>query len=368
MVLVNNHGSSSHFYPGLRHVTWEGWSLADLVFPSFIFIVGVAIPFSLDARLARGASRRSLLWTVFCRAIVLFALGLFLNAFPAGLGRRMESFDLANIRIMGVLQRIALCYFFASVIYLYWRPKAQGVLGVSVLVLYFLLLKFVPVPGGTAGEMARPDGTWPQYIDARLLAGHLQIPPTSKPTGFCDQGFEAKGLLSTLPAIVTALIGVWAGRRLKSSSPALEKAVHLYFFGTLGILLGTVWSASFPINQNLWTSSLVLFMGGIGMVALASCYYLVDIKAIRWWTPPFAALGANAISVWTLDWFLRAALAQVMVAGTDGNPVSLKTCLWQGLSVYTGPMAGSFLIGLAHVLLWMGLTGMLYRKRLFIKI
>jgi len=368
MVFVNNHGSASHYYPGLHHVTWEGWSLADLVFPAFIFIVGVAIPFSLDSRQARGVSRGAILLGVLRRSMLLFALGLFLNAFPAGIGRRMEHFDLGHIRIMGVLQRIALCYFLASLVYLYLRPKAQVVLGVSILVLYCVLLKFVPVPGYGAGELTKPDGTWAQYVDTRLLAGHLQYLPQPGKSGFYDQGFEQKGLLSTLPAIVTALIGVWVGRHLKSAATPLEKTVHLYFWGTLAILSGLIWSASFPIIQHLWTSSMVLFLGGIAMVALASCYYLVDIKQIRWWTAPFVVLGMNAITVWTLDWFLRATLFQVVLAGNDGKMVNLKTYLWQGLSAWTGPYASSCSWALAEVLFWIAAMSLLYRKKIFIKI
>jgi predicted acyltransferase len=368
MLLVNNHGSSSHFYPGLHHVTWEGWSLADVVFPSFIFIVGVAIPFSLESRRARGLSRGTILLNVVWRSILLFALGLFLNAFPAGIGRRMEHFDLAHLRIMGVLQRIAICYLFASVIYLYLRPKAQVVLGVSILILYFILLKFVPVPGQGAGELAKPDGTWAQYVDTRLLAGHLQYLPQPGQSDLYHAGFEQKGVLSTLPAIVTALIGAWVGRHLKSAATPLEKTAQLYLWGTLAILMGLVWSASFPIVQHLWTSSMVLFMAGIGMLALASCYYLVDIKRIKWWTAPLVVLGTNAIAVWTLDWFLRAALFQVVLTGSDGKIVNLKTYLWQGLSLWTGPYAGSLMMALAEVLFWIGVMSLLYRKRIFIRI
>lgn len=348
MVLVNNPGSPAHVHPWLHHVAWDGWTIADLVFPFFLFIVGVAIPFSLDSQLARGATHRAIVFNCLRRSLILFAIGLVLNAFPKG--------ELAHLRILGVLQRIAICYFLACVIYLSFKPRGHALIATALLVFYFILMKFVPVPGYGAGLLVR-DGNWVQYVDLRLLAGHMQ-----------SRTFEGKGLLSTLPALATALVGLLTGQHLKSSAAALEKAVNLYFFGTLGLLLGCIWSLWFPIIQNLWTSSLVLFMGGMAMVVLASCYYLVDIKKITWWTPPLLVFGTNALTVWTLDWFLRGTLRAIMVTPSDGKPIELRIYLWRELAAWVGPWAGSLLFAIAEVFFWLGLMSLLYRKKIFIKI
>jgi predicted acyltransferase len=348
MVLVNNPGSSAHVHPWLHHVSWDGWTIADLVFPFFLFIVGVAIPFSIDSRLARGVGHRAIVLNALRRSLILFAIGLVLNGFP--------KYDLVHLRMFGVLQRIAICYFVATLIYLSFKPRAHVLIAAGLLVFYFVLMKYVPVPGGRAGVLVR-DGNWVQYIDLRLLAGHMQSPT-----------FEGKGLLSTLPALATALVGLLVGQHLKSPAPGLEKAVNLYFWGTLGMLLGTVWSLSLPIIQNLWTSSLVLFMGGMATVVLASCYYVADIKNITWWTPPLLVFGTNAITVWTLDWFLRGTLRLITLTGADGKLIDLRTYLWRELATWVGPWAGSLLFAVAEVLFWLGAMSLLYRKKMFIKI
>jgi predicted acyltransferase len=348
MVLVNNQPSSSYAHPWLRHVAWDGWTIADLVFPFFLFIVGVALPYSVDSQLGRGASHTSIVLKALRRAIVLFLIGLALNGFPR--------YDLYHLRYFNVLQRIGVCYLVATVIELKMRPRSQVLLSAAILIGYFVLLKFVPVPGGAAGVFQR-EGSWVQYIDLQLIAGHMQSPR-----------FESKGLLSTVPALVTVLIGVWTGRRLKTAAPPMEKAADLYFYGTLGALVGCLWSLWVPIIQGLWTSSLVLFMGGLALVVLASCYYLVDIKQVRWWTPPLLVLGTNALSVWTFDWLLRVTLRTITVSPSPGQSVELRTYLWQQLSTWIGPSAGCMLFAVADLLFWLAVMGVLYRKRIFIKI
>src|SRR5215467_2844775 len=266
MVLVNSHPSA--IYTSLGHAKWNGWGFADLLFPFFVFIVGVAVPYAFANRMARGESRQRLFRHVLVRCMLLFAIGVFLNGYPR--------FDLSTLRVMNVLQRIAICYFLASMIFVYLRMKTRSIVWLcgAILVLYYVLMKFIPVPGYGAGIL-EPIGNWGNYIDQHIMPGHMQH----------DQ-WEGKSLLGSFPALVTMLMGLLTGVYLRTALPDYEKLTHLYFYGTICMAAGVLWSFWFPINQNLWTSSLVLFMGGMAMVFLAACYYAVDIKKITWWILP----------------------------------------------------------------------------------
>ena len=348
MVLVNSPGSRDYVYPAVAHASWNGWAFADLIFPFFIFIVGVAIPFSLGSLVERGATRPKIVLRIVRRAVLLFAVGLVMNGYPA--------YDLATLRIFNALQRIALCYLCASLIYLKFRPKGQAVIGAALLLFYFVMMKYVPVPGYGAGVL-EPEGNWAQYIDFHLLKGHMGHPT-----------WEGKGLFSTLPAVATALMGLLTGQYLRSAAAPLEKTVNLYFFGVVSTLLGAVWSLCFPINQNLWTSSLVLLMGGLALLALASCYYVCDVKKITWWTPPFLVFGLNSLAVWVLSVMCIQALGLIRITGPGGVPVDLRTCLFTSLAAWVGPWNGSLLFAVAYLLFWLGFMSLLYRRRIFIKL
>jgi predicted acyltransferase len=353
MVFVNSHGGGHEFiYPGIDHGHWNNWGFADLVFPFFIFIVGVAVPYALSSRLARGVSEKKLWGHIFQRFLILFAIGLLMAPFP-----HYDLASLSKIRYLGVLQRLAICYLVASWLYLRFRPMTQAIIAAALLVFYFVVMKFVPGPGFGAGELQAPGSNWAQYIDCRLMTGHMQF-----------KNLETKGLLSTLPAIATALIGVLTGQHLKSNAAPLEKAVNLYLFGTAGVFLGAVWSISFPINQAIWSSSLVLLMGGMSLIVLASCYYTVDIRKSIWWTPPFLVFGTNAVAVWIGSMLSRQTLEAIRVSASDGKLVDLKTYLYQFLAAWVGPWNGSLLFAVTFVLVWLGITSALYRRKVFIKI
>lgn len=347
MVFVNSHGHRKYMYPGIDHSHWSGWGLADLAFPFFIFIVGVAIPYSLQSRMARGEKG---LWIhVFKRSAILFVLGVLMGLVP--------DFNFGGIRYLGVLQRIAICYLGASLLYMTVKPKGLAIISAAILILYFVLLKYVPVPGVGAGVLDQPEGNWAQYIDYKLMAGHMQFPK-----------LETKGLLSTLPALVTALIGVLTGQYLRSSDDPLKKTANMYLYGTFGVCLGWVWGISFVVSQAIWTSSYVLLMAGMSLIALASCYYLVDIRKSRWWTPPLMAFGTNAIAVWIGSMFSRQAMEMIFVTGHSGKSVDLKTYLYECLAAWVGPHNGSLLFAVLFILFWMAIMGMLYRKGIVIKI
>jgi predicted acyltransferase len=348
MVLVNSH--PGEIYPALAHGGWNKWTFTDLIFPFFVFIVGVAIPYSFTSRLERGASRQELFWQILRRCVLLFAVGLFLNAVP--------QFDLSTLRIMNVLQRIAICYFLASIIFVYLRMKTKSIVWLSgaILVLYFVLMKFIPVPGYGAGVL-EPVGNWGNYIDQQIIAGRMQ-----------HGTWEGKSLLGSFPALVTMLMGLLTGVHLRTTHSAYEKLTHLYFYGCMCMAAGAIWSLWFPINQNLWSSSLVLFMGGMALVFLATCYYIVDLKKITWWTLPCLIFGTNSIAVWVFSQLGMKTLMAINITGPNGTAVNLWKAGGDRLAYYFGPLNGSLLFAVLYDLFWLGVMGILYWRRVFIKL
>jgi predicted acyltransferase len=348
MVLVNSH--PGEIYPGLGHVKWNGWGFADLIFPFFVFIVGVAIPYSFASRLARGESREKLFMHILLRCVLLFAIGVFLNGYPR--------FDLSTLRVMNVLQRIAICYFLASIIFVYIRMTTRSIVWLcgTILVLYFVLMKFVPVPGYGASVL-EPIGNWGNYFDRHIMLGHMQ-----------HDGWEGKSLLGSFPALVTMLMGLLTGVYLRTARPAYETLTHLYFYGSLCMAAGIIWGLWFPINQHLWTSSLVLFMGGMALVFLATFYYIVDTKKITWWTLPCLIFGVNSLAVWVFSQLGMKTLMAIDITGPNGAAVSLWKAGGDWLATYLGPMNGSLAFAILYVLFWLGVMGILYRQRIFIRL
>jgi predicted acyltransferase len=263
MILVNN-GIQNYAYPALEHAEWNGWTPTDLVFPTFLFLVGVSIVFPFESRLGRGASKSALLVHTFRRACILFALGLVVNGFP--------HFPLATLRIYGVLQRIAICFLIASILYLLDRRATSKIAMVLVALFgYWVLLRWVSVPGfGIPGRnipLFDPTHNLGAYIDRHIFPGRLY-------RGVRDP----QGLLSTIPALGTTLLGMLTGMWMRSKRNAALKAWGMLAAGVLGILLGVLWGHWFPINKNLWSSSYVLFAAGCALMALSICYWAIDIK------------------------------------------------------------------------------------------
>jgi predicted acyltransferase len=300
--------------------------------------------------MARGETGGRLFWRILRRSALLFAVGVFLNGYPR--------FDLSTLRVMNVLQRIAICYFLASIIYVYLRVKPKGMvwLSAAILVLYYLLMQFVPVPGYGAGVL-EPVGNWGNYIDQLIMRGHMQ-----------HENWEGKSLLGSFPALVTMLMGLLAGLCLRSSRPAYEKLTLLYFHGSVTLAAGAFWSLWFPINQHLWTSSLVLFMGGIALLFLATCYYIVDVRKVTWWTQPFVIFGVNSLAVWVLSQLGNKTLQAVTMEGADGARVSMWKAAGDGLSYYLGPLNGPLAFAILYDLFWLAALAVLYRRRIFIRL
>lgn len=348
MILVNNPGGAS-YYSFLQHANWNGWTPADLVFPFFIFIVGAAVPFAFANKLDQGTSKKRLLARVARRTIILFALGLLINGFP--------TFNLATFRVMGVLQRIALCYLFASLVFLFLKPKWRNILTIAIPLAYWMLMTFVPVPGYGPGVLTE-NGSLAGYVDRLLLNGHLYT-----------HTWDPEGLLSTLPAVATALMGVLAGQHLMSNRKAKTKTANLLFFGSVSLTIGSLWDFSFPTNKNLWTSSYVAFTGGIALILLATCFFIINAKVYPAWTKPFTILGLNAIFVYVLSEIGNLTLTYATIPLTENTSASLKSLIYDRLfASWAGPLHGSFIYALAYLGFCWAIAAILYRKKIFLKV
>jgi predicted acyltransferase len=349
MTIVNNPGTWSAVYPPLLHAEWHGWTPTDLIFPFFLFIVGVSMVFSYDARRARGHSRRELMLHVLKRSAVIFALGLFLNGFPW--------FNLATIRIAGVLQRIAVVYLIAGAIVLRWGRRGRIVATALCLFGYWALMMLVPVPGYGVGRLD-PEGNLAAYVDRAVMLGHLWKPM-----------WDPEGILSTIPAIATALLGVFAGEWLRSPRSMRAKVIGMVAWGVVGLTIGRLWHVWFPINKNLWTSSYVIFTAGFALVVLAVCYWLIDIRGWRLWGRPFVWLGVNPLAIYALSSFVSENLDVWKVANIDGREYGIKALLYHRFfEPLASPMNASLLWAMAYLLVWVLVAWVLYRKRIFIKI
>ncbi len=351
MILVNNPGSWKDIYWPLEHAAWNGWTPTDLIFPFFLFIVGVSMMFSFAVRAERGATRGALARHVLRRSVIILAVGLFLAGFPY--------FHLSRIRIPGVLQRIAVCYLFAGLIVLFTGRRGRIAAIVLLLVGYWVLLTFVPVPGYGAGRLD-PEGNLGAYLDRWAMSGHLWSQTRT---------WDPEGILSTLPAIATALLGALVGEWLRSKYTPQRKVALLLAAGVAGLLVGRLLHPFFPINKNLWTSTYVIFTGAFAMVLLALCYWVMDIRGYRSWALPFVVYGTNSLAVFTFSGLLAKASVIWHVTGPEGSPVTWHRYVYHGFfEPFASPKNASLLFALFYVLLWLGLMWVLYRRRIFIKI
>ena len=340
MIVVNNQSSDLAYRP-LQHAKWNGWTPTDLIFPFFLFIVGVSLVFSCQARLERGDSRRDLVPHTLRRSAVLFAIGLALNG--------LAGVPIGSWRIPGVLQRIAIVYCAAMLITLFTKTPARVAWIASLLLGYWALMRFVPVPGfGVPGRdipLLHPDANLAAYLDRKLLLGHLW-----------ERTRDPEGMLSTLPAIATALCGVLTGEWLRSARASGKKLAGMLLFGLAGVIAGEVWGVWFPINKKLWTSSYVLFTAGCALICLACCYWLTDIQRHRGrWTRPFLIFGTNAITAYVISELIGGWLSWM------GYTV-LHSLAWMDSPALESLMHSLVVLALCFVPVWV-----LYRKRIFLK-
>jgi predicted acyltransferase len=359
MILVNNAGNFGSAYWPLLHSAWNGCTPTDIVFPTFLFIIGITTVISLSSRLSRGTPKRTLFLQIVRRTVILFLLGILVNSFPF--------FNLHTMRFFGILPRISVCYFVVSTLYLFsqgWRDKLA--LFIAILIGYWMLLRFVPVPGygvPTHGvPFMDPLGNLAFWVDRSLFsASHLS-----------DGTHDITGLGSTLPSIATTLLGVLTAQWLRTSHAFTKKVRNIALAGVAAILLGGLWNFTFPINKELWTSSFVLFAGGISMLLLALFMWLVDrvpaSQSKRTRSPLATVLlvfGTNAITAYVFSELLSSGLSSIPThAG-----MNLQETLYQSI-LHAVPDAAfaSLLYSLGFVAVCWIFTYGLYRRGVFIKI
>ena len=345
MILVNNPGSWEHVYPALLHAPWHGWTPTDLIFPFFLFIVGVAIPFSLGKRVEADTPRGALFLKVLRRSAILIGLGLFMAAYPF--------FDFGSLRLPGVLQRIGVVYVVAGAAFLWLGRRSLAVLTGACLIGFAAVMRFVPAPGGIAGDL-EPGTNIAAYLDTLLLPGTLY------------QGtWDPEGVLSTVPAIASALLGIFCGQWLRAPSPPFLKTTGLLTAGFTMLTLGWIWSFWLPINKNLWTSSYVLFTAGIALSFLSRFVLLMDLRKPPRWTAPLESLGKNAI----LAFVGSGLVIKTMLLFPERGAGSAYTWTYEVLfASWLGPLNGSLGFALANVAAWTAIAIVLDRKRIYLKV
>jgi predicted acyltransferase len=367
MIMVNNNGGGDDAYWAMKHTDWNGFTPTDLVFPTFLFLVGVSTVFSTQARLAKGDSKSSLLFHTVRRAITLFLLGLLVNSFP--------HFHLHTLRIYGVLPRIAVCYLIVAVLYLYspsWKNKVA--LAITCLLGYWILMRFVPVPGYGVPTHQIPlldkDINLTAWLDRQIFS----------PSHLYERTRDPEGLLSTLPALATALIGILTGIWLRSTRSIAAKARGIAYAACSGLLLGGLWNFEFPVNKKLWTSSYVLYAAGWSLLLLALSIYLVDIYGARHAkaTAPkdldaqtrsrfmiLLVFGTNAIAAYVLSELLPGALDLIH---PQPHVPFLRWFYLEILHVIPyAPIASMVYCILFAIVCWLPIYAM-YRRRIFLKI
>ncbi|HQU92061.1 MAG TPA: DUF5009 domain-containing protein [Pyrinomonadaceae bacterium] len=428
MVLVNNPGTWSTIYGPLKHAEWHGITPTDYIFPFFLFIVGVAIPIALSKRVAAGITR-DVYFKIFTRSLLIFGLGIVMSAIPffnfaettipyaikilcvlgystalffylwdkskialiiagvtAGVvtvfwlaGYVVVPYNVATMRIMGVLQRIAVCYLIVSLIYLHTSWRQQAVIGAALLLGYWLLMTVIPVPGCEITTIDDKACNLAAWLDRTILT-EAHIWRSAKV-------FDPEGILSTIPAIVTCLTGVLTGSWLTrksdgfSRSPEetpegvpltfrVETAAGLFFAGTIALAVGWSWSLLLPLNKSLWTSSYVIYTTGLALLALAACYWLIDIKQMKWWTKPFVIFGVNALALFVFSGIFARLLGMIRLTGPEpGKDITLQQWIFNNLFLsWASPINASLAFAITFILLWLFLMWLLYRKNIFIKV
>jgi predicted acyltransferase len=351
MILVNNPGRWAVVYSPLRESEWNGWTFADCIFPSFLFIVGVAIAFSFAKQIESGEVSKKIVQRILRRTCILFLLGLLLNGFPY--------FHLSELRIPGVLQRIALCYLASSLIVLKTRISTQVCMLAGLLVSYGVMLQFVPLPGAESGSFEQ-GRNFASYIDGLLLPGHLW---------YNVRPYDPEGILSTIPAVGTTLLGVLTGHWLRSRYSVQEKATGMLIVGFLLLLTGQALDVWVPINKGIWTNSYAIFMAGMSMVCLAVFCWLIDVKGCQKPATPFVIFGKNALAAYLFSELLSKTIRAIEVTRADGRRSTLRRYLFD--TVYAPLASGkraSLLFAVSIVCLTFLVVWAMWRKRWFLRV
>jgi len=353
MILVNNPGDWDHIYPILEHSKWNGCTPTDLIFPFFLFMVGVSLVFALESKKADPKQHGKIILGIFRRAFILYTLGFLLAIIPR--------FNFPHVRLMGVLQRISLVYLFSSLIYLKFSNRTQIGIIALLLIGYNLAMTLIPVPGFGPANL-NPETNLGAWLDRSILSpAHLWVQ---------SKTWDPEGLFSTLPALATGLLGAQVGKWLKSQ--ALEPATQLAWLfcaGFLSYLGGMIWDLWFPINKSLWTSSFVLYTGGLATMTLSVLYWIMDIQGYKRFTKPFLVFGVNAITVFFLSGLTAKLFGIYHINPSDPSSPTIRLFLYKlFFQPYFSPINASLVAALSLVFFWMGILWMMYNRKIWIKI
>ncbi|MDM7921222.1 MAG: DUF5009 domain-containing protein [Pyrinomonadaceae bacterium] len=426
MVLVNNPGTWSAIYGPLKHAEWHGITPTDYIFPFFLFIVGVAIPIALKKRIAKGITR-SVYTKILTRAVAIFATGLAISAVPlfvmgettipwplkwtaalsiiAALyfllvrnfklafaligvwafivfgsyiaGYTVVPYNVGGMRIPGVLQRIAVCYLVVSILFLHTDWKQQTAIGIGLLVLYWMLMTLVPVPGCDVTTIDDKACNLAAWLDRTIL--------TENHIWRAGKVFDPEGILSTVPAIVTTISGIltgsWLTRKRNEAETnenadadlvtrhlSLATVTGLFFMGTVLLAVGWSWSLLFPLNKSLWTSSYVVYTSGLALLTLGFCYFVIDIKGYKRWAKPFVVFGVNALALFVFSGILARVMGMIRIPDGPEKTISLQQWIFNNLYLsWAEPINASLAFAVTYILFWLFLMWLLYRRRIFIK-
>jgi len=364
MILVENPGSRHYSYRQLDHAPWFGATATDMIFPAFLFMAGIAIPFAFSSRLQRGESRAKLALHILRRSVELFVLGLAINGFPV--------YHLHTLRIPGVLQRAAICYLCGGVLYLLAtnsgakisrRVALLAAIGFAALAIYWALLKLVPVPGIGAGHLDSY-GNLPAYIDRSVFGlRHMWAYGTTPGMGVT---YDPEGILSTLPSLFNTIAGILTGEWLRSTRSDKSKALGLALAGVGFIVVGWALSPLMPFNKRIWTSTFSLFSAGVSLAVFAAVYAIVDLYRLRRGTTPLLILGTNAILAYMVSNVLEILMGRHFLQ--HGATQTVHNWLYDHLFTWTPLYVSSLAYAIVLVAFNMLLIYPLYRKRLFVKL
>jgi predicted acyltransferase len=376
MLLVNDPGTWSAIFPPLEHAEWNGWTPTDLIFPFFLFIVGITTHLSLSARRARGDNDSAVVKQILRRGLIIYLLGFAMAMFPfyqwgsidaianAGAWDRIL-FRIEHVRILGVLPRIAIVYVCAALLTLKTTVKQQILIIAGLLFGYWFAMTLIPVPGeNVVGALLlhTKDRNLAAYLDRAILGtNHTWIGSVT---------FDPEGPMSTIPAIATAMLGVLAGRWIALRDKLLlERIASLFAMGAVGMMLGLMWNWSFPINKNLWTSSYVVFTAGMACVALATVMWIVDYCNMKWWTKPFVVFGVNPIVAFVGSGVMARLIYTLWHVNYQGKSIAMQDAIYQIVFLpWLPPRVASLAFALSFVLLWYGILLVLYRRNIILKV
>ncbi|MEA2766086.1 MAG: hypothetical protein QOK07_2490 [Gemmatimonadaceae bacterium] len=376
MLLVNNPGTWGAIFPPLEHAEWNGWTPTDLIFPFFLFIVGITTHLSLSARRARGDDDSAVVKQILRRGLIIYLLGFAMAMFPFYQWGSIETipnpgawdrilFRLEHVRILGVLPRIAIVYVCAALLTLKTTVKQQIVIVAALLFGYWFAMTLIPVPGeNVVGALLlhTRDRNLAAYLDRAILGtNHTWVGSVT---------FDPEGPMSTIPAIGTAMLGVLAGRWIaQRDKQLLERITGLFAVGSVGMMLGLMWNWSFPINKNLWTSSYVVFTAGMACVALATIMWIVDYCSVKWWTKPFVVFGVNPIVAFVGSGVLARLIYTLWHVSYHGKSIAIQDAIYQIVFLpWLPPRVASLAFAIAFVLLWYGILTVLYRRNIILKV